>query len=135
MTYVPNKLLSRLVGCRLYSVQFVIDLVYLCFDTDTSEDTPVIRCDNMPAVHTATTRLRDGDVGYADALRSMIPEHVARTFEATGQGLRIDFANASITFRPTWDELVSPEIAMLSGFADGQEMVWLPGGDSFEYLG
>ena len=108
MTYVPNKLLSRLVGCRLYSVKFVMDIVYFCFDSAASEETPVIRGDNPPVVHTATAHLRDGDVGYADALRSIIPEHVARTFEATGKGLQVDFASASITFRPTWDELRQP---------------------------
>jgi hypothetical protein len=128
-------MLSRLVGYRLYSVQFVIDLAYLYFDSTASDDKPVLRCDNPAVVQTATARLRDGDAGYADALRSVISDHVVRTFEAPGQGLQIDFASASITFRPTQDELVSPEIAMLSGFADGQETIWLVGGSSFEYLG
>jgi hypothetical protein len=134
VTYVPNELLSRLVGCRLYSVQFVIDLVYLSFDSAASDETPAIRCDNPAVVQTATARLRDGDAGYADALRSIIEDHVIRTFEAPRQGLRIDFASASLTLRPTKDELVSPEIAMLTGFKDGREMLWLVGENSFEYL-
>ena len=47
---------------------------------------------------------------------------------------QIDFASASITLRPTREELVSPEIAMLTGFKDGREMLWILGENSFEYL-
>ncbi len=41
--YVWNDLLGRLVGCRLYSVQFVLDYVQLRFDGPT-RDEPVLNC-------------------------------------------------------------------------------------------
>lgn len=43
MPYVPNELLGRLVRCRLYSVQFVLDYVQLRFDGSTP-DMPVLNC-------------------------------------------------------------------------------------------
>ena len=46
--YVPNALLGRLVGFRLYSGQFVMDYVQLRFDGPT-EDMPVLNCDVLPA--------------------------------------------------------------------------------------
>lgn len=134
MSYVPNELLSRLVGCRLYSVQFVLDYVQLWFDSTRSSDAPLVNCDVMPHVHRAGKRLRDGDTGYADVLRTLIGEEVAGTAEATGEGIRIDFPSGSLVFNPSADELVGPEIAYLRGFNDEAWIVWRPGEDSFEHL-
>lgn len=64
--YVPNALLSRLVGFRLYSVQFVMDYVQLRFDGPT-EDMPVLNCDMLPVTELAGRTVRPGEVGYADA--------------------------------------------------------------------
>jgi hypothetical protein len=49
--YVPNSLLGRLVGFRLYSVQFVMDYVQLRFDGP-SADMPVLNYDVWPVVET-----------------------------------------------------------------------------------
>ena len=49
MAYVPNELLSRLVGFRLYSVHFVMDYVQLGFDSETDE-TASMNCDVWPDV-------------------------------------------------------------------------------------
>lgn len=132
--YVPNELLSRLVGFRLYSVQFVMDYVQLRFDGPT-EDMPVLNCDVMPAVETPAGVIVPGDPGYADKLVALIPDEVVRTSEATASGLRIEFPSGTVVLHPKADELVGPEIALLGGFADGQWMCWRPGEESFEDLG
>lgn len=131
--YVPNELLSRLVGFRLYSAQFVMGYVQLRFDGPT-DDMPVLNCDVMPAVETLDRLVRSGDVGYADALVALIPEEVIGTTEARGSGLRIAFASGTVVLHPGLDDLVGSEIALLGGFADGQWMCWRPGEDSFDDL-
>lgn len=130
---MPNELLGRLVGFRLYSVQFVMDYVQLRFDGPT-EDMPVLNCDEMPVVETGTGRWSSANRGYADALRALIPGDVVATSEATGSGLRIEFETGTIGLHPLLDELTGPEIALLDGFEDGQWMCWRPGEDSFEDL-
>ncbi|PRC49767.1 hypothetical protein C6A85_73045, partial [Mycobacterium sp. ITM-2017-0098] len=76
----------------------------------------------------------DGQVGYADAIRTMIGHDVVDTAEAPGEGLRIDFARHGLELRPTTADRVGPVIAMLSDFGDGRSMSWRPGGEAFEYL-
>jgi hypothetical protein len=131
--YEPNELLGRLVGFRLYSVQFVLDYVQLHFDGPT-EDMPILNCDVMPAVTISGQTLTDGLPRYADALRSLISGTVVRTEEATGIGLRIELDNGSVVLHPALAELVGPEVAMLHGFTDRHWMCWRPGEDSFEDL-
>lgn len=128
---MPNELLSRLVGFRLYSVQFVMDYVQLRFDGAT-DDMPVLNCDVMPAVETPDGVINPGEPGYADALVGLLPGEVVRTTEATGSGLRIEFSSGTVVLHPTPDEIVGAEIALLGGFSDGQWMCWRPGEDSFE---
>lgn len=132
-TYVPNELLGRLVGFRLFSVQFVMDYVQLRFDGP-SPDMPVLNCDVMPTVEIGAEALIDGQTGYADALRLLIPGVVQRTQEGTGLGLRIEFEAGAIVVHPTVQDLTGPEIALLGGFDDGRWMCWRPGEDSFEDL-
>lgn len=134
MAYVPNELLSRLAGCRLYSVQFVMDYVQLWFDSHSSPDTPVLNCDVLPTVTIGDTKFSPTDLRWADALRSLIPQTVTATRERTGLGLQVEFPCGELQLHPTLDEIDSPEIAMLSGFEDKQWMVWRPGEDSFEDL-
>ena len=131
--YTPNELLGRLVGCRLYSVQFVMDYVQLRFD-GSAKDMPVLNCDVMPAVERGIDTIADGQTGYADALRSLIPSVVRQTREETGVGLRIEFDDGAIVLHPARDDLVGPEIALLQGFEDRRWMCWRPGEDSFEDL-
>lgn len=65
--YVPNELLGRLVGFRLFSVQFVLDYVQLRFDGGSSDDMPVLNCDVMPDVERGD-EIRDALVGPEIAL-------------------------------------------------------------------
>ncbi|WP_328387424.1 hypothetical protein [Nocardia sp. NBC_00416] len=131
--YEPNELLGRLVGFRLYSVQFVMDYVQLHFDGP-SQDMPVLNCDVMPVVVISGRSFTDGLPGYAQALRSLISGTVMHTEEAGGIGLRIELDNGSVVVNPALAELVGPEIAMLNGFTDRHWMCWRPGEDSFEDL-
>lgn len=133
-TYVPNELLGRLVGARLFSVQFVHDYVQLRFE-GLGEDMPVLNCVAMPTVETAQGHVfSDGDLGYADALRALIPNLVQRTHEASGTGLRIEFPAGAIALHPDRETLTGPEIALLTGFEDRAWMCWRPGEESFEDL-
>jgi hypothetical protein len=129
--YVPNELLGRLVGFRLYSIEFVMDCVQLRFDGP-SEDLPVLNCDVLPAVEMPTGLIAPGQVGWADALRALISGHVIATAERTGQGLRIEFDDGSVCIHPEINQVAGPEIALLTGFTDGRWMCWRPGEDSFE---
>jgi hypothetical protein len=131
--YRPNELLSRLVGLRLYSVQFVMDYVQLRFDGPT-EDMPVLNCDVLPSVERDGRLFSAADLGYADALRALIPQSVVATAEQTGIGLRLEFEGGAIVVHPLRDDVPSPEIALLGGFTDGRWMCWRPGEDSFEDL-
>jgi hypothetical protein len=130
--YVPNELLSRLVGFRLYSVQFVMDYVQLRFDDGPTDDMPVLNCDVMPAVEASGGLIVPGQVGHADALVALIPGEVLRTVEKTGTGLRIEFDSGAIALHPRFADYAGPEIALLHGFADRQWMCWRPGEESFE---
>ncbi|WP_101523214.1 hypothetical protein [Nocardioides houyundeii] len=132
--YVPNEFLGRLVGARLVSVEFVQDYAQLRFE-GLGEDMPVLTCDAMPTVEAVGGQvLSDGDLGYADALRALIPNLVLNTHEATGTGLRIEFPNAAIALHPDRDALTGAEIAVLTGFEDQAWMCWRPGEESFEDL-
>lgn len=132
--YVPNELLSRLVGFRLFSVQFVLDYLQLRFD-GVSGEMPVLNCDVMPRVERGGRTIADGQIGYADSLRSLISGVVRQTREETGLGLRVEFEDGAIVVHPDHDELVGSEIALLQGFEDRRWMCWRPGEDSFEDLG
>src|SRR4051812_29818715 len=114
--YVWNDLVGRLIGSRLYSVQFVLDYVQLRFDGSRDDD-PFLNCDVMPVVETGERRIVPGQPGYADALVSLIPGVVIATAEAGRQGLRLELTTGAVVLLPTPDELVGPEIALLSGFA------------------
>lgn len=131
--YVPHTLLGRLVGFRLYSVQFVMDYVQLRFDGPT-EDMPVLNCEVLPVIETPTGLVTSEQLGYADALRALISASVVATVEETGRGLRIEFDDSTICLHPEAGEVPGPEIALLSGFSDGHWMCWRPGEESFEDL-
>jgi hypothetical protein len=88
----------------------------------------------MPVATTPAGPVGDGDVGYADALRSLIGDDVIETAEAHGEGLRVEFRRGALVLRPTAADLTGPLIAMLSDFGDGRSMSWRPGGEAFEYL-
>jgi hypothetical protein len=132
--YVPNELLSRLVGDRMYSVEFVLnDYVQLRFGGPPNGGPVVLNCYVWPAVECAGRTWREPDLGYADALRKLSPGVVSATSEATGTGVRIDLDTGAVVIHPALDEVVV-EIALLMGFDDGAGMVWRPGEDSFEDL-
>ena len=131
---MPNELLSRLVGDRLYSVEFVLnDYVQLRFDGAPGAGPLTLNCYVWPVIQQAGRRWREQDLGYADALRRLAPGVVVSTAEATSDGIRIGLDTGAIHIYPAKDE-VFVEIAELHGFADGAWMVWRPGEDSFEDL-
>lgn len=133
--YVPNELLGRLVGRRLNAVVFSMDYLILWFDGDPGgRDNIALNCDVFPVVQMGGSVYSERDLGYGDALRSLIPEVVKETAEGTGAGIVVSFPSGRLVLHPVADELPGPEIAMLSGFEDGQWMVWRPGEDSFEDL-
>lgn len=135
MAHQPNELLGRLVGRSLNAVVFSMDYVMLWFDSDAaSGGNVVLHCDVYPRVERGGVVLGEPDAGYGDHLRAFIPEVVTCTAEQTGQGIVICFASGRLVLHPTVEELVGPEIAMLSGFGDGRWMVWRPGEDSFADL-
>jgi hypothetical protein len=135
MTYVPNELLGRLVGRELESVCFYANHAEFIFEGDPNATGYVrLNCDVWPVVEVDGTVHHESDVGYADALRHLIPQEVTATTEAGGSGLCVHFASGRILINPTTEDLVGPEIAMLSGFEDNGWMVWRPGEDSFENL-
>jgi hypothetical protein len=94
----------------------------------------VLNCDVYPTVEHAGRVYAEPDPGYGDALRALIPQEVSSTVEQTGRGIVISFQTGRISIHPVFDELVGPEIAKLSGFADRAWMVWRPGEESFEDL-
>ena len=133
--YVANELLSRLVGERMYSVEFVVnDYVQLRFDGTPGVGNPVVlNCYVWPVVEYADREWRETDRGYADALRNLTPGTVLTTMERTGVGIRIELDTGAVAMHPAREE-VAVEIAEIMGFTDGAWMVWRPGEDSFEDL-
>ncbi|MEV7620199.1 hypothetical protein AB0N59_08660 [Microbacterium sp. NPDC089321] len=132
--WVATGLLNRLVGNRLYSVEFVVDYVQLRFDGDGISGGPVVmNCYVWPRVEFRGRWWSETNLGYADALRGLITGTVNTTVEATGVGLRMDLDTGSVILHPALDE-VHVEIAELQGFDDGAWMVWRPGEESFEDL-
>jgi hypothetical protein len=132
--YIPNELLSRLVGYELYEVSFVLDYLQLRFQgtpDEPAQDSPLFNVEVWPTIEVGDKTYREPDLGYADALRGLINEVVTSTVERTGTGIRIEFTNAALHIHPTLDE-VFVEIGMLRGFDDGAWVVWRPGEDSFE---
>lgn len=133
--YVPNELLSRLVGNRMYSVEFVLnDYLQFRFDGAPGAANPVtLNCYAWPVVEYGGRLWRETALGYADALRKLVPGTVVSTSEQTGAGIRITLDTGAIMVHPTLEE-VDVEIAELMGFPDGAWMVWQPGEASFEDL-
>ena len=130
--YVPNALLSRLVGYRMYSVEFVLnDYVQLRFDGDSAP--AVLNCYVWPLIEASGRTWREVDLGYADAMRRLTPGTVVSTIEAVGEGIKIALDTGLVIIHPTVGE-VYVEIAEISGFDDGAWMVWRPGEDTFANL-
>jgi hypothetical protein len=134
MTYVPNELLSRLVGDRLVAVTFVLDC-YLLMQFDAAN----MNVEVWPEVTHHGRTWNASDLGYADALRRMCAGTVVTTSERTGDGLRIGLTTGEIHINPTLDE-VGFEIALLkfSGRPEldqpSEWMCWRPGEETFEHL-
>ncbi|MCA5894311.1 hypothetical protein LEP48_13270 [Isoptericola sp. NEAU-Y5] len=134
MSYVFNSLLGRLVGYRLYSIEFVLDYVQLHFDAFPTADMPALTCEVNPTVITSDRVIAPGQHGWADALVALAGQSVTATREGVGAGLSIELEMGTIRLRPRADDLVGPEIATLNAFADGEWMCWRPGEEAFEYL-
>lgn len=134
MSYIPNELLSRLVGGRLVAVTFVLDS-YLQLQFDNGN----MNVEVWPTVYSDGRIWHEADIGYGDCLRHLCGETVVATSEKTGDGLRIKLEQGEIHINPTRGE-VYVEIALLQlavepGTAQpGEWMCWRPGEESFEHL-
>lgn len=132
--YVPNELLSRRVGDRMYSVEFVLnDYVQLRFDGASDDGPVVLNCYVGPVVQTIDRLWHERDLGYADALRRLTPGTVTSTSEDTGAGIRIELDTGAVVIHPAKED-VYVEVAELRGFHDRAWMVWRPGEESFQDL-
>ncbi|WP_229051486.1 hypothetical protein [Aeromicrobium sp. Leaf350] len=119
----------------MYSVEFVLDYVQLRFDGDEIKGGPVVLNSYVwPRVDDGVRSWREADLGYADALRGLIPATVRSTAESTKTGLRLEFDRRAIVIQPAIEE-VYVEIAVLQGFDDGSWTVWHPGEGCFGDLG
>jgi hypothetical protein len=134
MTYVPNALLSRLVGDRLVAVTFVLDN-YMQLQFDEAN----MNVEVWPEVTYGGRTWNASDLGYGDSLRHLCDGTVVATSEKTGDGLRIMLSTGEIHITPSLDE-VYVEIALLQ-IRGGPElnqpggwMCWRPGEASFEHL-
>jgi len=135
MPYVPNALLSRLVGDRLVAVTFVLDS-YLQLQFDDANMSVGV----WPMVTSDGRTSTASDLGYADSLRRLCGGTVESTSEKTDDGLRIALSTGEIHINPALDE-VHAEIALLKMRGQpelgepGEWMCWRPGEASFEHLG
>lgn len=124
----PNGLISELIGCRMSSVEFVLN-DYLQFRFDGSEP-PYEHWDfnvNVwPVVEFGGRTWREGDLGYADAIRRLTPGFVVATSERLGDGIRIELDTGSLVIRPQEDEHVV-EVALLMATLSREWDVWRPG--------
>jgi hypothetical protein len=131
--YVPNELLSRLVGVRMYSVEFVLnEYIQFRFDGDCDADGPVtLNSYVWPTIEFGGRDWCETDIGYADAIRKLTPGTVQATVERTGVGLRVEFDTGAIVIHPQRDD-AAVEIALIAGWVDRARMVWRPGETCFE---
>jgi hypothetical protein len=129
----PNQLLSRLVGDRMYSVEFVLnDYVQFRFDGAQGAPKPVtLNVYVWPIVERDGRAWRETDLGYADALRRLVPGVVSQAAGQTADGIRITLDTGVIHVHPSIEE-VYVEIAQIMGFEDDASMTWWPGDHGFE---
>lgn len=134
MPYVPNTLLSRLIGDRLVAVTFVLDS-YLQLQFDEAR----MNVEVWPVVTFEGRTWNGSDLGYGDSLRRLCGGTVVGTSEKTGDGLSISLSTGEIHINPALEE-VHAEIALLQtrGTPElgepGEWMCWRPGEESFEHL-
>lgn len=134
MPYLPNALLSRLVGDRLVAVTFVLDS-YLQLQFDEAN----MNVEVWPEINFGGRTWHVSNIGYADILRRLCGGTVVATSENSGDGLRITLNTGEIHINPVLDE-VHAEIALLQmrGAPElgepGEWMCWRPGDESFEQL-
>jgi hypothetical protein len=133
MGYVPNQLLSKLVGDRLVAVTFVLD-DYLQLQFDDAN----MNIDTWPAVEHDGRTWHNSDAGYGDVLRHLCGLTVQATSEETGDGLRISFETGVIHINPSADqagvEIATLHLAPAPEQSQGEWMCWRPGEESFERL-
>lgn len=104
----------------------------LRFDGDNVTRGPVVlNCYVWPAIDDGGRTWQENELGYADAIRKLLPGTVNAATDQTGSGIRITLDTGTVILHPTREE-VFVEIAEISGFDDRAWNVWLPGRDTFE---
>lgn len=102
--------LSRLVGGRLTSVQFILNYLILGFDEKGSLTTLV-----WPELYFGNRSVRFGAQGYRDDLCSQIEKVVNDSTMETDETIRIDLANGAQIRIPLRSYKASGERAILTG--------------------
>lgn len=131
----PHDVLTRLMDARMSSVEFVLnDYAIFRFDGPPDESSEVrLQSFVWPTVEFGGRTWREGDLGYADALRRLAPGEVTGVTERVGRGIRIELDTGTLVINPGIDE-VHIEIAMINGWADMSWMLWRPGEGTFAKL-
>ncbi|MFC7432846.1 MULTISPECIES: hypothetical protein [unclassified Agrococcus] len=134
MPETPHPLLSRLVGMRLASVQFVLnDYVRLHFESNALDgEMPILDCFAWPRIEVRGRVWAEADAGYGDVMRRLAPGDVLEVVEVPGHGMRIVLDTGALIIDPRLDEVVV-EIALLN-MGDGGWGVWRPGDHPFAHL-
>jgi hypothetical protein len=124
---LPPWGLRALNGRWLFSVVFVEDYVQLLFDQDAGEECDIPHLDFfvLPDVVISTRVYRPTDVGWAQALRSLIGSDVIGARESVEAGSQLVLAQGSITLRADERFGEAIEVALLK--IEGSMDVWRPG--------
>ena len=121
-----SRLLPELVTKTLSCVAFVADYLQLNFNG------PRLSCYAWPVVVADEQPLHFGDSGYRDALCSLLMREVTAASDTVDRGISLAFGDSEVRLKPSLDELVGPEIAMLQMNNEAREWeVWRPGEGSF----
>ncbi|KQY23404.1 hypothetical protein ASD16_12785 [Cellulomonas sp. Root485] len=126
-----TSLLARLKGTELAQVWFVRDYLQLIFESD--GDHWSLQCWVWPRVVVDSVETAFGASAYRDLLCGLIGEEVVST--SSDRGLTVQFGASALVLDSSPDEPEGPEIAMLHVHGgQGESMVWVPGGESFQHL-
>lgn len=133
-----QSLLHRLTGAQLISVTFIHDFLELTFEEIGKDgqliDSPRLDCLVWPKIVIAGRETVFGVAGYRDALCECVDASVTAVRDDATSGLQLQFPDRSLVIRPTIDEVLGPEIALLH-FPDTTGLqVWRPGEEAFAYL-
>ena len=124
ITDKKTPLLNALVGCRLYSVQFVLNYVQLWFESDRLH--PYVTAVTCPKVKMRGSPLAWESPGYRDALCSLIGKVVSKASVIENEEFRMEFGDETlITISLKKEDYRGPEAVIYNtGSPDNRMGVW-----------